>query len=282
MYVSVILSTYNQPAWLEKVLWGYAVQTFRDFELLIADDGSTQDTALLICRMRELTGLRIRHVWHEDTGFRKCVILNRATTVAEGDYIVFSDGDCIPRGDFLAEHVALAKPKCLLSGGCVRLPRELSLRITASDVLYGRATDPHWLMANGLPPSKRWRMLSSGSRVARLLDAVTTTRPTWNGCNCSTWTRYVLAVNGHDERMHYGGLDREMGERLINAGVRPRQIRHRAVCVHLDHDRKYARPDLRALNDAIRRETRRSGSVWTAYGIEQQVDRSYSSHERVA
>jgi glycosyltransferase involved in cell wall biosynthesis len=269
MHVSVIISTYNQPEWLEKVIWGYAAQTFRDFELLIADDGSTQETALLICRLREMTGLPIRHVWHEDLGFRKCAILNRATVAAEGDYLVFSDGDCIPRCDFLAQHIALAEPGWFLSGGCVRLPRELSRRIAPADVVFQRATDPRWLRGNGLKWSRRLCMLSFGPRMARLLDAITTTRPTWNGCNCSTWTRHVLAVNGHDERMQYGGLDRELGERLINAGIRPKQVRHRAVCVHLDHDRHYACPQLIAFNKAIRQETRRTRAVWTSYGIEQ-------------
>ena len=271
MYLSVILSTYNQPEWLEKSIWGYAVQTFRDFELVVADDGSTQETALVIARLRKKTGLPIRHVWHEDRGFRKCTILNRATEAAEGDYLVFSDGDCIPRRDFLAQHAALAEPGYLLSGGCVRLPMGLSLRIAPNDVVFGRATDPGWLVSNGLGGNKRLRMLTCGSRLARLLDAITTTRPTWNGCNCSTWTRYVLAVNGHDERMQYGGLDREMGERLLNAGIRAKQVRHRAVCVHLDHGRSYAKPELIERNRAIRRETRRSHCVWTPFGIQQSL-----------
>jgi len=274
MYLSVILSTYNQPAWLEKAIWGYAVQTFRDFALVIADDGSTQETALLIARLRKKTGLPIRHVWHEDRGFRKCTILNRAIEVAESDYLVFSDGDCIPHRDFLAQHAALAEPGFMLSGGYVRLPMELSLRITPDNVIDGHATDPRWLVANGLGWNKHQRMLACGPRVARLLDAITTTRATWNGCNCSTWTRYILAVNGHDERMQYGGLDREIGERLVNAGIRAKQIRHRAVCVHLDHERSYARPELIERNRAIRRETRRTRSVWTPYGIQQGLDGS--------
>jgi glycosyltransferase involved in cell wall biosynthesis len=269
MYVSVILSTYNQPAWLEKSIWGYAHQTFRDFEIVVADDGSTQETALMIARLREHTGLRIRHVWHEHRGFRKCAILNRATAAAEGDYLVFSDGDCIPRSDFLAQHAGLAEPGYLLSGGCVRLPMELSRRITTDDVVFGRATDPQWLLANRLGWNRRLRMLTCGPLLARMLDAITTTRATWNGCNCSTWTDYVLSVNGHNEQMQYGGLDRELGERLVNAGIRGKQVRHRCVCVHLDHGRSYARRDLIERNRAIRRETRRTRRIWTPNGIVQ-------------
>ncbi len=269
MFVSVIISTYNATSWLEKVVWGYAVQSYRDFELVVADDGSTQETAILIARLRRQTGLEIRHVWHENRGFRKCTILNRATEAAAGDYLLFTDGDCIPRWDFLDQHVSLAEPGCLLSGGRVLLPLALSRRITVDDVVEGRAAAPRWLMAHGLGWNKHLRMLTCGPRLARLLDAVTTTRATWNGCNSSTWKEHIVAVNGHDERMEYGGLDRELGERLINAGVRTKQVRHRAVCVHLDHSRSYARHDILARNREIRRETRRTHSVWTSYGIRQ-------------
>lgn len=267
MYVSVILSTYNSPDSLEKVIWGYAVQTYRDFELLIADDGSTQETRLLVLRLQKQTGLNIRHVWHEHRGFRKCTILNRATKEAAGDYLVFSDGDCIPRRDFLAQHTALAEPGCLLSGGYVRLPMQLSRRITPGDVVEGLATDLGWLRAHGLGWDKRLLRLTNRPRLARLLDAITPTRPTWNGCNASTWSEYIFAVNGHDERMEYGGLDRELGERLTNAGIRGKQVRHRTVCVHLDHARGYAHAGAWQRNREIRAETRRTRSTWTTYGI---------------
>lgn len=267
MRVSAILSTYNAPEWLEKVVWGYAVQSYRDFELLVADDGSTQETALLIHRLRGQTGLTIHHLWQEDRGFRKCTILNKAIEAARGDYLVFSDGDCIPRGDFVARHVELARPRCLLSGGYVRLPMAVSKRITIEDVFEGRATDPGWLFAHGLQDPK-WRLrLASGRVVPRILDSLTTTRATLNGCNASTWKSDVVRVNGFDERMGYGGLDRELGERLVNAGVRPIQARYRVVCVHLDHARGYVSEEAWRANRELRRQTRRSKSVWTPHGI---------------
>ena len=72
MDVSVIITTYNHPRWLEKVIWGFETQTHQDFEVVIADDGSGEETRSTIARLAEETGLRIRHVWHEDRGFRKC------------------------------------------------------------------------------------------------------------------------------------------------------------------------------------------------------------------
>jgi glycosyltransferase involved in cell wall biosynthesis len=268
MRTSVIVSTYNAPEWLEKVVWGFAVQSRRDFELIIADDGSTEATALLIQDLAEQTGLEIGHVWHEDRGFRKCAILNKAIERARADYLVFSDGDCIPRWDFVETHLRFARPGVLLSGGAVRLPMALSESITVDDVVSRRATDLRWLIAHGMPLSPKLLKLAARPMFSRLLDTLTTTRATWNGGNASAWKSDVLRVNGYDERMGHGGLDRELGERLVNAGVRSKQLRYRAVCVHLDHARGYARPDALERNLAIRHETRNSKSSWTPYGIE--------------
>jgi glycosyltransferase involved in cell wall biosynthesis len=266
MRVSVIVSTYNAADWLEKVLWGFAVQTRPGFELLVADDGSTSETAERIERMREETGLALGHVWHEDRGFRKCTILNRAIAASTGEYLIFTDGDCIPRRDFVARHVELARPGAFLSGGAVRLPMDLSLRITREDIVAGRATDARWLRDQGMPWSRKLWMLQAG-KWGGVLDRLTTTRATWNGGNASAWRSDLVRANGYDERMEHGGLDRELGERLVNAGLRGRQIRHRAVCVHLDHARGYARGEAVARNLEIRARTRAERVVRTPYGI---------------
>ena len=102
--ISVIISTYNAEAWLEKVLWGYNCQTFKDFEIVIADDGSRPKTKELIDDFIENTKLNIVHVWQEDDGFQKSRILNKAIVACKSEYIVMSDGDCIPRADFLEVH----------------------------------------------------------------------------------------------------------------------------------------------------------------------------------
>ena len=271
MRVSVILSTYNAPDWLEKAIWGYACQSYQDFELLIADDGSTEETAARTECLRRETGLAIRHLWQEHRGFRKCTILNKAIAASSTDYLVFSDGDCIPRWDFLATHVSLAEKRCFLSGGAVRLPMALSRLISKEDILARRVTDAKWLLASGLGKNPRLRMLTWRAWLARFWDAVTTTQATWNGCNVSAWKVDVVRANGYDERMEYGGLDRELGERLVNAGLRGKQVRHRAICIHLDHPRAYVRQEALAYNRAVRKDTRQNRIAWTPYGIEQPL-----------
>ena len=68
---------------------------------------------------------------------------------------------------------------------------------------------------------------------------MTPTNASWNGHNASGWKKDIMAINGFDERMQYGGQDRELGERLFNYGIKSKQIRYSAICVHLDHPRSY-------------------------------------------
>lgn len=267
MKASVILSTYNQPRALELSLWGYSAQVYRGFDIVIADDGSGSETAAVIERMVAATQLVIHHVWHPDRGFRKTEILNRAIVATDSDYLIFSDGDCIPRDDFVAVHVRLAREHHFLSGGYIKLPAYLSDRITRDDVLHGRVADLAWLKAQGWRPGRRALRLLRSSPAAAVLDRLTPTRPSWNGHNASTWRKAIVAANGFDLDMAYGGEDRALGERLENAGVKGIQIRHRAATFHLEHPRPYATADAQRSNSAIRARIRRHGETRARLGI---------------
>lgn len=271
MRLSVVITTYDHPEWLEKVLWGFEAQTFRGFEVLVADDGSDARTRTLLERMRGEVRFPIVHVWHPKEGFRKCTILNAAIARAEGDYLFFTDGDCIPRADLLAVHARLARPGRFLSGGYLKLPMAASRAITREDIIAGRATDYRWLRAQGTPADRQSRRLFWGPVLSRLLDALTTTRPSFNGHNASAWRDDLVRVNGFDERLEWGGLDRELGERLENAGVRGTQVRHRTIVVHLDHGRGYKRPEAIARNRAIRDEVAARKLTRTPVGLDRHL-----------
>lgn len=270
MLISVVVSTYNQPAWLEKVLWGLAAQGDREFEVVIADDGSEPDTGRLLDQCRTELGLPLRHEWRAHRGFGKCAILNQAIRATQGAYLVFLDGDCIPRRDFLAVHRAAARPGRFVSAGAFRLPLSTSERIDREAVQGGSAFSPKWLRAHGVPPSLRLSRLGAGRRVGRLLDLLTPTGATFNGGNSSAWRRDVVAVNGFDERMGHGGLDREFGARLHNAGLRGIQARHRAIVVHLDHPRGYRNDDTVRRNREIWTETERTARIRAVVGLDAQ------------
>jgi hypothetical protein len=200
----------------------------------------------------------IVHVWHEDRGFRKTEILNRAIVASRGDYLLFTDGDCIPRRDVVEVHRALARPGRYLAGGYLKLPAGVSERIGVEDVTSGRVSELRWLWGQGWRPGRRALRLVRSQKLAALFDRVTPTAAHFHGNNASTWREAILRVNGFEGKMGYGGLDRALGYRLENAGVRGMQIRHRAVALHLHHDRPYRRPEVvsanRAILDAITRE----------------------------
>jgi glycosyltransferase involved in cell wall biosynthesis len=265
--LSVIVSTYNKPRDLERVLWGYAGQSRQDFELLVADDGSGQETADVIRRVCAASGLEVVHVWHEDRGFRKSKIVNRAIVAAGGDTLMFTDGDTIPRSDLVEAHLRLARPGRYLGGGYVKLPAEVSDAITVDDVRQGRFADLGWLRARGWRPGRRALRLVRSVRAAALLDRVTPTAPLFAGNNSSVARDAIQAVNGFDMAMGYGGLDRAVGYRLVNLGVRGIQVRHRAVCMHLHHDRPYKDPQVVRRNREILEAIRRTGQTRAIKGL---------------
>lgn len=268
--ISVILSTYNQPQWLEKVLWGYSCQGDSNFEIVIADDGSADETRTLIDTMRQQTSLVIKHVWQEHQGFGKSRILNKATIEASGDYLIFSDGDCIPRADFVAIHRKNAAKGRYLSGGYTKLPLDLSLRLTQEDIVTGRVFCSKWLKLQGFP-SRPWHKHAAGC-FAWFWNLISPTKATWNGHGSSTWKADIMRVNGHNEEMRYGGQDRELGERLENAGLEGKRIRYFAIVMHLDHPRGYATAESIAKNKEIRHHTVRNRITWTPKGIDQHND----------
>ncbi|MGQ8364170.1 glycosyltransferase family 2 protein [Glaciecola sp. 1036] len=266
--VSVIFSTYNSINWMMKTLWGLHYQEFQNFEIIIADDGSTEETKEAIDRFKAETGREVKHVWQPDHGFQKTKILNKALVESKGDYIVFTDGDCILRKDFLAVHVSLAEPGYFLSGGYFKLPMETSEKITREEIANGKAFELEWLLANGLKKTHKTMKLSAKGLKAKLLNSLTPTKATWNGHNVSGWREDIFKANGFDERMQYGGEDRELGERLFNAGIKSKQIRYSAICIHLDHARGYVTQEMRDKNAAIRKTTKQQRLTRTPYGIE--------------
>lgn len=268
MDLSVIISTYNSPHWLEKVLWGYEYQRYTDFEVVIADDGSKQPTIDLIEAFQKRGKLNIQHIWQEDDGFQKSRILNKAIVASKADYLVFSDGDCIPRNDFLQVHAAKRQTGHFLSGGYFKLPMKTSEAITLNDIEAQVCFEKDWLYKNGLSSTYKTLKLTASGWQEQFLNFITPTKATWNGHNASGWKKDLLAVNGHDERMQYGGQDREIGERLMNYGIKPVQIRYSAVCLHLDHKRGYKTPETLAKNRSIRTTTKKQNRMWTDFGIE--------------
>jgi glycosyltransferase involved in cell wall biosynthesis len=265
----VIISTYNSPAWLEKVLWGYIYQSVIPDEIVIADDGSGDETRLLIESFKER--LPIKHVWHPDNGYQKCRILNMSIIEAESEYLIFTDQDLIPRFDFVETHLKYAGKGYFLSGGCLRLSMELSKVITEEEIRSQNAFSLKWLIKKGLSVTFKCTKLFRNKVFNRFMNTITPAKATWNGGNASAWKSDILAVNGFNDIMQYGGEDREFGERLVNFGLKSKQIRYSAILLHLDHARPYKKDESIAKNVAIRKKTQQERIIETPFGIKQYL-----------
>lgn len=269
LQISVIISTYNAEEWLEKVLIGYFNQTYKDFEIIIADDGSRPATKELIWKYKNNYPVDIKHFWHEDLGYRRQEILNVAIQEAN-EYIIMTDGDCIPRKDFVETHAKYAQRGRFLSGGYCKMNMKTSKQISKDDILQDRCFDVNWLDNIEKVGFSQRLKLDAPKNAATILDFITPTAASFNNCNSSGFKVDMMAVNGYDERMKYGGPDREFGERLENFGVKGKQIRHAAICLHLDHPRGYKTKESLEKNLAIRAETKSKKKKWTAFGIKKE------------
>ena len=267
MEVSVIISTYNSTDLLQKVLWGYNNQTYTNFELVIADDGSKENTKYLIDSFRIIANFPITHVWQEDNGFQKSQILNKSILECKAPYIIMSDGDCIPKNNFVEVHNSKKKEGYFISGGYFKLSKELSESIDKEAILSENCFNLKWLKKNGLKKSFKNNKLSSKKIKSEILNSITPTKATWNGHNASGWKKDIIAVNGFDERMQYGGQDRELGERLLNFGIKSKQLRYSAIVIHLDHPRSYANEKSWKINNEIRKYTRKNKIVNSPFGL---------------
>ena len=264
--IGVIISTYNNPEWLEKTLWGYCYQSRMADEIIIADDGSREDTRLLVESFKDK--LPIKHIWHEDNGFRKSEILNKALIASTAEYLIFSDQDCIPRADFIETHERYAEKDHFLSGGYFRLTMDISQKICQDDIISNRVFSLNWLRKLGQPVTFKFTKLITNVYFCRFMNTITPAKSTWNGCNSSGWRTDLLYVNGFNEDMRYGGQDREFGERLKNWGIKTKQIRYSAILLHLDHPRPYKNDETIAKNIAIRKYTKINRIIKTPVGIE--------------
>lgn len=266
MWITVIVSTYNNPVALEKSFWGWQQQSDPDFDILIADDGSGVETRQVIARIQSKMPGRVTHIWHEDDGFRKSKILNEAIRVAQGEYLIFSDGDCIPRDDFVSAHRRCSRPNYFLAGGShIDVPQMAHEELSEQDVASQQAFEASWLTSRGMPRRFR-RRLTRDRQLACLFDLLTPRPGIFTGANASAWKNDILAINGFDSSSTYGSDDKELGVRLVNNGVKSRQLKHSLVCLHQSHPRPYSPEQLRQ-NRLKLKETKKRSVTWIEDGV---------------
>ena len=259
--IAVIVSTYDRPDALGAVLRSLAEQTYRGFDVVVADDGSGPDTRALVEWHAETSGLDLRHVRHEDRGYRLAAIRNRAAAATEQPYVIFLDGDCLVRPDFVERHAALAEPGHFVHGSRVRLDPGLS-RFAIERV---PPTIERWGAARWLGEWFRGRVDRFTPLLRLPLGPLRHLSPRrWHGvkgCNLALWRSDLLAVNGFDEGFAgWGFEDNDLVVRLIRNGVRRKEGRYAVPVLHLWHETRPTDPanrerlERRLRSDTIRAE----------------------------
>jgi glycosyltransferase involved in cell wall biosynthesis len=233
--ISVIVTTYNREDALDAVLRSLAHQTDKDFEIVVADDGSGPATAALIEKQKGRFSRGLAHVWHEDDGFRAAEIRNRAILASRGRYCIFLDGDCIARPDFVATHRRLAELGWFVAGNRVLMSAALTRQI-----LYDKLTPETWTLG-------RWaaeRLRGGINRLSAVLrlpfGPLRRLRSRmWEGarsCNLAMWRADLDRVDGFDAAYRgWGKEDSDILVRLLRAGVRRKDGSFGTGVLHLWH-----------------------------------------------
>ena len=258
--IAVIVSTCDRPDALDAVLRSLAVQTYRRFEIVVADDGSGPGTGELVAQRAEGPGPRVRHVRQEDRGYRLAAVRNRAAAATEQPYLIFLDGDCLVRPDYVERHARLAEPGHFVHGSRVRLDPGLSRTAIERGPGIGRWSATRWLgewiqgRVDRFTPLLRVPLGPLRRLSERRWRGV-------KGCNLALWRSDLLVVNGFDEGFEgWGFEDNDLVVRLIRNGVRRKEGRYAVPVLHLWHELRppdpasRARFERRLRSDAIRAE----------------------------
>lgn len=228
---TLIITTYNWPAALNLVLLSVQKQSVLPTEVIIADDGSKEETKNLIEKFQKIFSIPLLHVWHPDEGFKLAEIRNKAICKAKGEYIIQIDGDIILHCNFIKNHLEQSKPKTFLTGSRVWLNEDVSLKsqktlnINFNWLSKGIKNRVNAMYIPYLSPFFNNSTLDVKEAVERV-----------RGCNMSFWKKDLIAVNGYDEDMiGWGREDSEISVRLVHNNIKKERIKFGAIQYHQYH-----------------------------------------------
>lgn len=257
MKTSLIIATYNNPAYLYLTLKSVMNQRRLPYEVIIADDGSGEETRALVEDMAAESFVPLRHVWHPDEGFRLGAIRNKAIAEAKGDYIIQIDGDIVLHPSFVMDHESMARRGWFHSGSRVLLSPQTTELMVRKKIVELPQGAPERGKANGhriplLMPLMRRYKSGDGGYV--------------RGCNMAFWREDLIAVNGYNEDITgWGREDSELSYRLINNGLKKGFVKFGAIEYHLHHPENNKDNDPR--NISLMEHARNSHIIYIPKGI---------------
>ncbi len=229
MKVGIIITTYDNPSALGRVLEGLNLQTRLPDEVIIADDGSGNETATLISAFKEKAPFSVIHTWQENEGFRAAKIRNKAIKCSNSDYLIILDGDCIPSRHFVADHILMAEKGCFFQGKRILIAKKSAEEFRATQaasslhlfklMISGSLSNIHHLLRLPLFPPLRNKNMGGAK-----------------SCNMGIFRNDLLAVNGFNEEfVGWGREDSELTARLYRYGLMRKIHPFIAICFHLWH-----------------------------------------------
>jgi glycosyltransferase involved in cell wall biosynthesis len=225
--ISVAVITYNWPPALALVLRALALQSELPFEVIVTDDGSRDDTRMLLQEMARDYPVRLVNLWQPDDGARMSRARNRAIAAAQGDYVILLDGDMVAERHFIADHRAFARPGCFVQGSRVLTDAALTARMLA-----GQRTELGF-SERGI---ERRRHTLRIPPLARLYARPGQRQRGIKSCNMGFWRDDLIRLNGFNEAMTgWGREDTELVARAFHAGLLRRDVRFSALAFHLWH-----------------------------------------------
>lgn len=232
--ISVVVTTYNRPKALSKVLDALDKQHWSRFEVIVGDDGSTQETGDLVHAKSQIVHYPLKHVWQEDQGFRAARVRNIAAKEASGNYLVFLDGDCIPRPSWLANHAKLAQKGWFVAGNRVLLSPDFTNQIESSETFTTPDVFKCFQLVSSGAINRIYPLLSLPLGPLRTLRSVRWQKA--RSCNLAVWTDDFKKVDGFDLTFEgWGFEDSDLAIRLINSGVYQKSGNYATAVLHLHH-----------------------------------------------
>jgi glycosyltransferase involved in cell wall biosynthesis len=256
---SIILATYQWPEALSLVLSALLTQSEKNFEVMIADDGSDERTQKVIEEYAGRGAYRIQHFWQENKGFRKCRVLNRAIAASTGETLIFLDGDCVPHKHFVAQHCMLQDGKHYVAGRRVDLSKEFTAKLNPHRIEKGMLNG----VASGLvslwmdsirkggstPFHRAYMVRTPFFRKIFGLERVVDLK----GCNFSVLRKDMMAIDGFDESYEgYGREDTDVEIRLQNLGLKIKSAKNLCLQFHLWHKSREFTPANDHLLDEVK------------------------------
>jgi glycosyltransferase involved in cell wall biosynthesis len=261
MLVSLIITTYNRPEALLLALKSIENQSTNILDVIIADDGSTDETEEVIKKFQETTHLKVIHSWQANNGFRAARSRNKAIAKSLAEYIILIDGDMILHKDFVQDHINNSEKGFFIQGTRVLLSKGKT-----QDVLNRMKVNLSFL-SNGI---KNRKNLIHSNYLSKIFQKKTKYLKGIKTCNMSFFKQDCINVNGlNNDFEGWGREDTEFAARLINSGVLRKNLRFNAIQFHMWHI-EHIRKSLEK-NDLILKSTINSNSKWCNNGIDKYL-----------